>query len=109
MQELHYRYFEPLSEVAPSLAVLEAGLPVKKLLFMTDPSVISGHVGPYWEVLARPVPPFSSCTHLSPPRSCLNAWLCARHEPGCEHVHAIQLHYIAVRPTPDILDDRTNT
>ena len=56
-QELHNRYFEPLSEVAPSLAALEAGPPVKKLLFMTDPAVISGHVEPYWEVLAPAPPP----------------------------------------------------
>mmetsp|Transcript_20617 Transcript_20617/g.62091 ORF Transcript_20617/g.62091 Transcript_20617/m.62091 type:complete len:408 (+) Transcript_20617:193-1416(+) len=49
LEELHYRYFEPLSDVVPSLAELEAGPPVKKMLFMTDPSVISGKVAPHWQ------------------------------------------------------------
>lgn len=49
-QELNTRYYEPLSAVLPSLADIEAGPPVKKLLFMTDPSVVDGKLKPHWRV-----------------------------------------------------------
>lgn len=53
LQELHSRYFEPLSEVAPSLQALLAGSPVKKLLFMTDPAVVDARLKPHWQVCKR--------------------------------------------------------
>ncbi len=40
MQELHSRYYEPLSRVLPSLGALLAGPRVCKLLFMTQPQVL---------------------------------------------------------------------
>ncbi|KAK9827136.1 hypothetical protein WJX74_007858 [Apatococcus lobatus] len=48
LEELHIRYYEPLAEVKPSIDALLAGLPVKKLLFMTDPARIEALVKPHW-------------------------------------------------------------
>lgn len=53
LQELHTRYYEPLAEVKPSINALLAGLPVKKLLFMTDPARIDALVKPHWMVRLR--------------------------------------------------------
>lgn len=50
LQELHTRYYEPLSVVPPTLEALLAGPPVKKLLFMTDPSVVESQLKPHWQV-----------------------------------------------------------
>lgn len=50
LQELHERYYEPLPDVASSLAELLDGPPVKKLLFMTDPAIVDGQLKPFWEV-----------------------------------------------------------
>lgn len=50
LQELHTRYFEPLSIVPPTLEAMLAGPPVKKLLFMTDPSVVDSQLKPHWQV-----------------------------------------------------------
>lgn len=50
LQELNTRYFEPLPTVLPSLQDIKAGPPVKKLLFMTDPSVVDGKLKPHWRV-----------------------------------------------------------
>lgn len=54
MQELHQRYYEPLARIAPSLEEILQGPPVKKLLFMTDPSAIDNKLKPLWEV-SRPL------------------------------------------------------
>lgn len=50
LQELHYRYYEPLCQEVASLGDLIMGPPVKKLLFMTDPSRIAAEIEPYWKV-----------------------------------------------------------
>jgi hypothetical protein len=50
LQELHTRYFEPLSVVPPTLEALLAGPPVKKLLFMTEPSIVDSQLKPHWQV-----------------------------------------------------------
>ena len=36
--------------VPPTLEALLAGPPVKKLLFMTDPSVVDSQLKPHWQV-----------------------------------------------------------
>lgn len=46
---LHETYYEPLACVAPSLESLLQGPPVKKMLLMAEPSIIQGHVRPFWE------------------------------------------------------------
>ncbi|KAK9867453.1 hypothetical protein WJX84_002155 [Apatococcus fuscideae] len=48
LEELHTRYYEPLAVVQPSMDALLGGLPVKKLLFMTEPARIEGLVKPHW-------------------------------------------------------------
>ena len=50
MQELHYRYYEPLCREVDSLDVLLQGPPVKKLLFMTEAESIAQQHQPFWKV-----------------------------------------------------------
>ena len=50
LQELHYRYYEPLCREVQSLDELLQGPPIKKLLFMTDAGKISSEHEPYWTV-----------------------------------------------------------
>lgn len=50
LQELHYRYYEPLCQELSSLDKLLAGPPVKKLLFMTDAQAIATQHEPHWKV-----------------------------------------------------------
>ncbi|KAK9794386.1 hypothetical protein WJX73_003896 [Symbiochloris irregularis] len=52
LQELHERYYEPLTAVQPSLEAILQGPPVKKLLFMTDADVITKQVIPHWQKVA---------------------------------------------------------
>lgn len=48
--ELHERYYEPLAEVAPTLdAVLSKG-PLRKLLFMAQPDLVSNELIPRWDL-----------------------------------------------------------
>ncbi|KAL4419005.1 hypothetical protein ABPG77_000870 [Micractinium sp. CCAP 211/92] len=47
LEELHHRYYEPLAAVLPLEEVL-AGPPLRKLLFMTDPDAVEGHLKPHW-------------------------------------------------------------
>lgn len=61
MQELHQRYYEPLARIAPSLEDIVQGPPVKKLLFMTDPTIIDDNVKPLWEVSYLDHLPLSLC------------------------------------------------
>ncbi|KAK9806969.1 hypothetical protein WJX72_008996 [[Myrmecia] bisecta] len=49
LEELHTRYYEPLSRVAGSLEELLAGPPVKKLLFMTSPERVESLLKPHWK------------------------------------------------------------
>ena len=49
-QELHERYYEPLAAVQPSLQAILQGPPVKKLLFMTHPDIVTSQIIPYWQV-----------------------------------------------------------
>lgn len=42
-----HRYYEPLAAVAPLEEVL-AGPPLRKLLFMTHPEAVEGHLKPHW-------------------------------------------------------------
>ncbi|EIE27200.1 HAD-like protein [Coccomyxa subellipsoidea C-169] len=49
LQDLHQTYYEPLARVASSLDEILAGPPVKKLLFMTDPSIVDRQLRPHWE------------------------------------------------------------
>lgn len=53
MQELHYRYYEPLCQEVGTLDRLLTGKPVKKLLFMTDAQRIAQEHQPYWQVAAQ--------------------------------------------------------
>jgi Cof subfamily protein (haloacid dehalogenase superfamily) len=46
--ELHTRYYEPLAQECSSIEQLLSGPSVRKLLFMTDPSVVDGLLKPYW-------------------------------------------------------------
>ncbi|EFJ39827.1 hypothetical protein VOLCADRAFT_100503, partial [Volvox carteri f. nagariensis] len=48
IRELHTTYYEPLAEVVQSAASLLTGPPVRKLLFMTDPSTVTQELLPYW-------------------------------------------------------------
>ncbi|PSC68822.1 Haloacid dehalogenase-like hydrolase family isoform 2 [Micractinium conductrix] len=48
LEELHHRYYEPLAAVTPLAEVL-AGPPLRKLLFMTSPAKVEGHLKPHWE------------------------------------------------------------
>ena len=50
VQELHYRYYEPLCREVDSLEVLLRGPPVKKLLFMTEAESIAQQHQPFWKV-----------------------------------------------------------
>ncbi len=50
LQDLHHTYYEPLSRVASSIEEILEGPPAKKLLFMTDPSIVDGQLRPYWTV-----------------------------------------------------------
>lgn len=48
VEELHYRYYEPLARVVPTVDdVLEQGL-LRKLIFLASPSKVESSVGPEW-------------------------------------------------------------
>ncbi|GFR40335.1 hypothetical protein Agub_g877, partial [Astrephomene gubernaculifera] len=53
LRELHTTYYEPLAEVFPSVSSLLAGPPVRKLLFMADPDLVSAQLLPYWRGVLR--------------------------------------------------------
>jgi len=58
MQDLHQTYYEPLARVVSSLEDIVEGPPVKKLLFMIDPTIVDGQLRPHWTV--RPCPSLSA-------------------------------------------------
>ena len=41
-------FYEPLAEVAPSLAALLAGPPLRKMIFVEDEETVAGALRPYW-------------------------------------------------------------
>ncbi|BDA50944.1 probable endoribonuclease YbeY at N-terminal half [Coccomyxa sp. Obi] len=48
LQDLHHTYYEPLARVASSVEEILEGPPAKKLLFMTDSSIVDGQLRPHW-------------------------------------------------------------
>eukprot|EP00241_Pyramimonas_parkeae_P002343 CAMPEP_0114241078 /NCGR_PEP_ID=MMETSP0058-20121206/9445_1 /TAXON_ID=36894 /ORGANISM="Pyramimonas parkeae, CCMP726" /LENGTH=529 /DNA_ID=CAMNT_0001353589 /DNA_START=221 /DNA_END=1810 /DNA_ORIENTATION=+ len=50
LDELHEKYYEPVSEVVPSIQELMDGPPVNKLLYCAEPTTVDNVLRPHWEL-----------------------------------------------------------